>query len=496
MKPPGYGEVHPRLDDDRLPVVLVVLDGLGDRPVPDLGHRTPAEAAHTPVLDRLVRRGASGWHIPFGWGRAPASELAHWSMFGFGDTPFPGRAVLEGIGAGVDVPSGVAVTFGALRTSQVRDGRAWVTGRAASDDTADADHLLRALVPVLDGYGVRMHPVGAGEAILLLTRHRRADVTDSDPFFEELHPWLRVRPIQADDPASAEPATRGRPYSAAGSSWAADPNPDPDPDRDADADADVAGPDPAGRDAVAAAVADELNALLLEARRVLIHTPVNEDRRRRGKPALDLLTTKWSGARHTLPGFAEHTGVAGGAVTDARLYRGLATLLGMAQIHMAPGDHLAADMAGRLDAAAGLIAGGARFVHVHTKVTDEAGHTKQPGAKRDVLEALDPGLAALDALADNAIVAVTGDHATPSVHGVLHTGDPTPLVIAGPTVRPDRVTGFGEWQARDGWYGPVRSSELLPLLFSHANRPIFLGHRATPHPTLALPDEPDAMPLP
>ena len=154
-----------------------------------------------------------------------------------------------------------------------------------------------ALVPVLDGYGVRMHPVGAGEAILLLTRHRRADVTDSDPFFEELHPWLRVRPIQADDPASAEPATRGRPYSAAGSSWAADPNPDPDPDRDADADADVAGPDPAGRDAVAAAVADELNALLLEARRVLIHTPVNEDRRRRGKPALDLLTTKWSGAR-------------------------------------------------------------------------------------------------------------------------------------------------------------------------------------------------------
>jgi 2,3-bisphosphoglycerate-independent phosphoglycerate mutase len=78
---------------------------------------------------------------------------------------------------------------------------------------------------------------------------------------------------------------------------------------------------------------------------------------------------------------------------------------------------------------------------------------------------------------------------------VLHTGDPTPLVIAGPTVRPDRVTGFGEWPAQDGWYGPVRARELLPLLFSHANRPAFLGHRATPLPTLALPDEPDAMPL-
>ncbi len=453
MKPPGYGESHPRLDDDRLPVILVVLDGLGDRPVPELGHRTPAEAAHTPVLDRLARRGASGWHIPFGWGRAPASELAHWAMFGFGDVPFPGRAVLEGLGAGLDVPTEVAVTFAALRTSRVLDGRALVTGRAGRDDTADADCLLACLAPLMDQSGVRMHPVGAGEAILLLTRHHRGDVTDSDPFFEELHPWLRVRPIR---PAGGAP--------------------------------DAADPD-------AAAVADELNVLLLEARHVLISSLVNEERKRRGQPALDLLTTKWSGARQPLPSFAEQTGVAGGAVTSTRLYCGFATLLGMAQSHVGPGEDLASDMAGRLDAAGHLIAGGAQFVHVHTKVTDEAGHSKRPLAKRDVLEALDPGLAALLALADGAIVAVTGDHATPSVNGVLHTADPTPLVIAGPTIRSDRVSAFGEWAAQEGWYGRVRSSELLPLLFSHANRPSFLGHRATPRLTLALPDEPEAMPL-
>ncbi len=464
MKPAGYGETYPRLDDDRLPVVLVVLDGLGDRPIPDLGHRTPAEAAHTPVLDRLARRGASGWHLPFGWGRAPASELAHWAMFGYGDVPFPGRAVLEGLGAGVDVPVGVAATFAALRTSQVLDGRAWVTGRPASDDAVDADSLLGALNPLLDRYGARLHPVGTGEAIVLLTRHRRADVTDSDPFFEELHPWLRVQPIQADGSAH-----------------------DPAHDR--------VHPDTAGT-----AVAEDMNGLLLEARRLLVNCPVNQDRRRRGKPALDLLTTKWSGARQPLPGFAEQTGVAGGAVTDSRLYRGLAALLGMARADVRAGDvtggDLAGDIARRLDAAGALMAGGARFVHVHTKVTDEAGHAKRPAAKRDALEALDPGLAALESLADAAIVAVTGDHATPSVNGVLHTGDPTPLVIAGPTVRPDRVARFGEWDAREGWYGPVRSSDLLPLLFSHANRPNFLGHRPTPRPTLALPDEPDAMPLP
>jgi len=40
------------VEDDRLPVVLVVLDGLGDRALPELGGRTPAEAAATPEIGR------------------------------------------------------------------------------------------------------------------------------------------------------------------------------------------------------------------------------------------------------------------------------------------------------------------------------------------------------------------------------------------------------------------------------------------------------------
>jgi 2,3-bisphosphoglycerate-independent phosphoglycerate mutase len=135
-------------------------------------------------------------------------------------------------------------------------------------------------------------------------------------------------------------------------------------------------------------------------------------------------------------------------------------------------------------------------VHVHTKATDEAGHTKQPHAKRDVLDAVDRGLAGLADLAERAIVAVTGDHATPSTHGVMHTADPTPLVIAGPTVRADDVIEFGELPARRGWYGQIRAAELLPLLLGHANRPVFLGHRITPRPVVALADHPEPMRVP
>ncbi|AEA28391.1 Phosphoglycerate mutase [Pseudonocardia dioxanivorans CB1190] len=443
MRPPGYGEGQPRLDDDRMPVVLVVLDGLGDRPVPELGGRTPAEAAHTPVLDELARRGASGWHLPFGWGLAPASELAHWAMFGFVDVPFPGRAVVEALGAGIDVPYGVAATHAALRTSRADRGLVWLTGRTARADGDDAAALLAGLGPVLARHGATLQPLGGrGEALLLLDGHVDGAVTDSDAFFEDRHPWLRPLPTRP----SAGPA------------------------------------------------AEALTSLLLDARDVLHAHPVNAARRERGLPPLDVLTTKWSGSRDPIPSFTTAVGVAGGMVTSTRLYRGLAALLGMTGLHIPPVPDVGADLAARLHAAGDLVAGGARFVHVHTKATDEAGHTKQPLAKRDVIEAADAGLAALHELADRAVVCVTGDHATPSTGGVLHTADPTPLLVAGPTVRPDAVTAFGESHAHAGWYGAVRAAELLPLLFGHANRPVFLGHRATPGPTVALPDHPEPMP--
>lgn len=454
----AYGEGQPRLDDDRLPVVLVTLDGLGDRTVPELGDglagpgrsQTPSEAASTPVLDRLTARGACGWHVPFGWGLAPASELAHWAMFGYGDVPFPGRAVLEAIGAGMEVPEGRAVTFAALRTSRSEsttsgEPRVWITGRVdphAPQDEQDAQSLWAELIPLLERFGASVHPLGKGEAILIFEGHSGGEVTDSDPFFEEFHPWLRVQPCSGAD----------------------------------------------------APLAESLNLLLTEARQALMSSTVNDARRDSGKPAFDVVTTKWTGTRKPLRPFSEQAGVAGAMVTSSRLYRGIAKLLGMESHHIpAPkslAEHAGGDLASRFEIAAKLLEAGAQFVHVHTKATDEAGHTKDSRAKVKVVERLDPALEAVERLAETAIVAVTGDHATPSVDGVLHTADPTPLLLAGPTVRPDRVTRFGEAYFQDGWFGRVSAQELLPLLFSHANRPVFLGHRSSPTRTWALPDLP------
>jgi 2,3-bisphosphoglycerate-independent phosphoglycerate mutase len=317
-----------------------------------------------------------------------------------------------------------------------------VTGRAGRDDADDAAALLDLVRALGRDLGVHLHELGRpGEALLLFPALPWGDVSDSDPFFEDLHPWLR--------PVATAPA--GQP------------------------------------------LAEDLTTLLLGARDALVASPVNRARADRGAPPLDLVTTKWAGARGPLPAFAEVAGVAGGAVTSSALYRGLARLLGLRSVDVPGRADLAAEMAERLAAAAALIADGARFVHVHTKATDEAGHTKLPHAKRDALEAIDAGLAGLLDLSGRAVVAVTGDHATPSTGGVLHTGDPTPFVMAGGAVRPDGVTAFGEAPTRRGDLGTLGAADVLPLLFSAAGRPAFLGHRAGPRRTLALPDQPEPM---
>src|ERR687896_2340005 len=111
------------------PIVVVLLDGLGDRAHASLGGRTANEAARTPNLDALAVAGSNGVLYAVGPGRAPSSEIAHWSMLGYLPEEFPNRAVLEALGAGQEVSRDDVFAFAALRPTEQRGGELWVTGR-------------------------------------------------------------------------------------------------------------------------------------------------------------------------------------------------------------------------------------------------------------------------------------------------------------------------------------------------------------------------------
>jgi len=437
--------------DDRLPILLVILDGLGDRAAAELDGQTPCEAASTPNLDALSAMGINGVHIPFGPGRATSSEHAHWALFGFGDIAFPGRAAIEALGVGLKPPVGVPLFHLALRAAIPHDNALYLGARARPQRDIEACAALFSALAGRTKAGIRFDllPLRTGESVLCAHGARSHEVSDSDSLFDHLHPWMRpVALLAASNRVAAEE------------------------------------------------LASALETWLIESRRILHRHPINTARRTAGLPMLDVAVTKWASLLDpALPSFKTVIGVSGAAVTDTALYRGLARLLGMELMDI-PYDatDAAGDMHRRIAAATNLLESSA-FVHVHVKATDEAGHSKEPHYKRDVITAIDAGLSALPALARRAVVAVTGDHASPSIGSLLHSGDPTPFVVAAPGLRADAVTKFGERSALTGECGRLRAAEVLPFLVGLANRPFFIGHRPGADPTLALPDAPEPMPV-
>jgi 2,3-bisphosphoglycerate-independent phosphoglycerate mutase len=123
------------------PIVVFLLDGLADRAHDALGGRSGVEAAATPNLDRLCAQGSNGVLYAVGPGRAPSSEVAHWSMLGYRPDEFPGRAVFEALGRGQDVSGDDVFAYAALRPAERRDDGWWLTGRP--DPERDADEAQR-----------------------------------------------------------------------------------------------------------------------------------------------------------------------------------------------------------------------------------------------------------------------------------------------------------------------------------------------------------------
>jgi 2,3-bisphosphoglycerate-independent phosphoglycerate mutase len=391
-----------------LPIVVFLLDGLADRAHDVLGGRTGIEAAATPNLDRLCAAGSCGVLYAVGPGRAPSSEVAHWSMLGYRPGEFPGRAVFEALGRGQDVSAEHVFAYAALRPAERRDDGWWLTGRPDPERDADeAEQLVERCDGItVDGLTFSLSHVWRGEAVLRISGGADERVTDSDSFFRAWYPVLRPQPLVPEAERTARACEQ----------W------------------------------------------------------TREVMRRLQGERFNVITLKWFGRPKEVPSFLERHGVTGAFAAESAFLRGLGRCVGLTPIE---NQYVDVELANRrLDA-------GDTFVYVHDKRIDAAGHTKDPYVKREAAELLDAALANLPI--DRAIVCVTGDHATPASPDVIHSGDPVPLVVAGPGVRADDVTSFGERDCAAGILGHLRGPDLMPVLLNAADRPLFLGSRPTPY---------------
>jgi 2,3-bisphosphoglycerate-independent phosphoglycerate mutase len=409
------------------PIVVVLLDGLADRAHASLGGRTANEVAATPNLDRLAASGSCGVLYAVGPGRAPSSEVAHWSMLGYTPEEFPGRAVFEALGDGQDVDPDDVSAFAALRPAERRQDGLWLLGRPRYGDDDDAAELIAACDGIeLEGFRFALCHLRRGEAVLRISGGADDRVTDSDAFFRDRHPVLRPLPVVPEAERSARAAE-------------------------------------------------------LWTRRtieLLAEHPVNQRRAAAGLPVFNVITLKWWGRLRSAPTFPERHGLHGSFLVGSRFLQGLARAVGLEPLDAPETDDVRADLSARIRQIDDRLSAGDTFVFSHLKATDEAGHTKDPAVKQRTIEALDAELGTLPT--DRAIVCVTGDHATPTYADVIHSGDPVPFLLAGPGVRPDLVESFGELDCAAGILGHLRGPDMMPVLLNAADRPLFLGSRPTP----------------
>lgn len=414
------------------PIVMVVPDGAGDRPHAELGGLTPIEAADTPNLDSLAALGRCGLLYPLGPGLAPSSHQAHFALFGYAESEFPGRGLLEALGEGLPPEPGEIVLRVNLARASVRAGALWIDERP-DPRTGEAGLGAVSLDAEIDGVQVRFVHTGALQGLLFLKdpggRRLSHFVSDADPLHADA-PVLEVLPLEeAPDPEAAEHT------------------------------------------------AGVLNAWIRHSRAVLA-----------GRP-LDTMLVKWAGSASAFTPFPARFGMRGVSLGSGPLYAGLAAAVGLDHREFGTARDAAADVTVRVQATLELLAEGYGFVHLHTKRTDMAGHRKDPAHKAAVIAAVDSALGPLVPLAESGqiVVVVCPDHQTPSAGPLYHGGGAVPVLIAGGVAGADGVERYGETACAKGSLGVLRGGDVMPLALDAADRSAFLADRITGHRALGVP---------
>jgi 2,3-bisphosphoglycerate-independent phosphoglycerate mutase len=186
-------------------IVLLVADGLGGLPIEPNGP-TELEAAKTPNLDRLAKKGVQGSSIPIKLGITPGSGPGHLGLFGYDPLKFViGRGVLEATGVGFGVgPNDVAIrcNFCTLDAQgNISDRRA---GRISSEDSAPLAISLRQVS--IPGVEVFVEPVKEHRFVVVFRGEGLGGrVADTDPQKTGVPP-LAPEALDAESERTAEVA--------------------------------------------------------------------------------------------------------------------------------------------------------------------------------------------------------------------------------------------------------------------------------------------------
>jgi 2,3-bisphosphoglycerate-independent phosphoglycerate mutase len=399
------------------PGLLLIGDGLGDRPCPELGGLTPAEAAATPTLDRLATSGESGLLDPVAPGVRGGSDTGHLSILGYDPYQYyTGRGPFEAMGIGLPVEGG-DISF-RCNFSTV-DDQFTVLDRRAGRITERTGELARVLdeMRIEDVICRFKESVAHRAALVLHGPGLGVRVSDVDPHADgvRIH---EARALVPGDPADEKTARI-------------------------------------------------VNAFVKRSFELLNHHPVNEERRRQGLAPANIALPRGIGVTPHLRPFDELHGVKSACIVEVGLVKGIGQYLKMDVIDV-PGATAGLDTDTEAIGRAVVAAlRGHNFILCNVKGPDVAGHDGNVRGKVEIIERIDRMVGQiLNDFGPDFIFAFSGDHSTPCSVGD-HTGEPCPILFSGPTVRPDECQRFGERPSSRGSVGRIRGLNVVPIMTSY-----------------------------
>lgn len=388
-------------------ILLLIIDGLGDRPSDIFGHQTPLEGAKTPLMDRLAREGSTGLIKPFQRGSFPTSEDTHFTLFGYDVNQYKiGRGVFEALGLGLEFNDHLVAWRGNWATLD-RAGR--IIDRRAGRIPASAEMIDEIQDLTVEGVRFRIYPGLEHRLVLTMEGRGLSDQVSDGYRCQSGVPPLLITPLDRSEEANF--------------------------------------------------TARLVNRYLNQIHSLLKNNPDNQERIQQNQPPVNYILLRGAGRMQAVPSFQEQWGWSGACVAAGPLYRGVSKFIGLKIIDV-PGATAGIDtnLDGKIKASIAVLSEH-DFVFCHIKASDSLSHMRDCQAKLNFLEKIDQSLRPLFGQTGITLI-LTGDHSTPCETGE-HSSDLIPMLVWGDQVPKDKVTRFGESFCAKGGLGVLNQIQVL-----------------------------------
>ena len=419
----------------RTRIVYVLLDGVGDLPCPQLNGLTPLQAASTPALDALAKRGCMGQVTTVGPNIAPQSDIAVFNMLGydFKEEAYVGRGVIELIGSGIDFRTGDLALRGNFATidgsNRIVDRRA---GRNISEEEAKSIcESLSSRVRFNDPNVSLVIKPTIGHRVVIRFRHNvqalSDQVSNTDPAYDKVS-GIGVARLSSFQDTIGESV----------------------PEEDT---------------ITSKRSAQLINDFSNQAINILKSDSVNKQRYKDKKKLINCVLLRDAGNRiPKLVPIGIKYGMKAAAVVDMPVEIGIANVLSMQILPSGKVD----DYKRKAEVVYSNLFN-YDLIYAHLKGPDEFGHDGDAQGKKKNIEKIDKLVFSklLDAsIHDDVAIVVSADHSTPCVNK-SHSPDPVPLLISSSMVQRDGSLRFTEEFATRGILGRINGSQVISTV-THA----------------------------